>query len=335
MKRTYPHYALIIFFLVIFINQSKAALDVTVNTTNVICKNDSSGTITISVSPAGSYLYSIDGGITYRSNGSFHVYAGVYYVMVSEKIGNDIISQFDDPAVVISGPFDGITILSVLSAMPRCNGGTDGVIIINATGPTPPPLQYALNNGPFQANKRFDQDVSAGNYTVKVQDSNGCTKTQDITVGEPPKIKLNVAVTNVHGALKGSIRITKVLNVNPPIDSVKLSIDDGVTWQKDSVFTGLDEGSYTILFRSKTYNCPSDTVLKVGKDLEWADTIDTQIKCFGDKTGKINLSIADPSAVVPIWYKIRGPVKDSVQISDASHSNVRMNYSKFVAILLI
>jgi gliding motility-associated-like protein len=318
------------------------SMSVLVTSTNIKCKGDT-GIIAFKVTPPASslapperYEYSVDGGITWGTKDTVYVYAGTYDVSVRDMQGAFEVARFDSLGVVLTEPLNGIKINSILMARPRCNGGNDGVIIVNATGPTPPALQYALNNGTYQANKRFDVGVTAGPYRVKVLDGTGCIRSKDTVLGDPPKIIINAVVTAVHGALKGSIKITKVLNVNPPGDSVKFSINNGLTWQSDSTFSGLDNKLYTIEMRSKTYNCPSDTDIIVGKDTALAasaDTIGSLIKCFGDKAGKINLTVLDPSAAMPIWFKIRGPVKDSIQTNAMTYSFSNLPAGTYLVII--
>jgi gliding motility-associated-like protein len=310
-----------------------------ITSVNVQCKGDT-GIIAFKVTPPVTaperYEYSVDGGSTWGIKDTVYIYAGDYFVSVRDIISNNIIAQFDSSQQIsITEPDTGIVINSIISAPPRCYGGNDGVIIVGATASKLDTLQYALNNGIFQKNKRFDVGVASGNYIVTVYDGKKCYKRRSTTVIAKPKIVINATVTPVHGALKGSIRITKVLNVNPPGDSVKFSIDGGITWQKDSIFTGLDNKTYTLSMRSKTYNCPSDTDIYIPKDMAlaaYADTIGSRIMCIGDKAGKINLTVTDPTAAMPIWYKIRGPVSDSVQISAMSYSFSNLPSGRYLVI---
>jgi PKD repeat protein len=316
-------YALITIFLLIT-NITLAAITVHIDTTHVKCMGDSSGSIKITVIPSGTYLYSVDGGTTYRNNGNFNVYAGSYNVRVIEKAGSTITFQFDSADIKIPEPSSGITIDGIMMAMPRCHGGGDGIVLISAYNPNLNALKYSIDGGAYQNNNMFNKNIFAGVHKIMVKDTiTGCVKMKDTVLPNTPKMKTLCAITNVYGSKKGSIKITKLLNVNPLYDSVFFSINNGVNWKKDSTFSGLDAGAYAISVKTKIYNCQFDTTFIIGTDVvlsATADTIGTIIKCNGDSTGKINIIVTDPNPTFPIWFRIRGPVNDSIQLNASTYS---------------
>ncbi|KAA2242742.1 T9SS type A sorting domain-containing protein [Chitinophaga agrisoli] len=63
---------------------------------------------------------------------------------------------------------------------PVCEGLHDGHIDINTQGGIPP-YQYSLNGDTWQTNTSFS-NLAAGVYNIAVQDANGCTTRQDVTL---------------------------------------------------------------------------------------------------------------------------------------------------------
>lgn len=69
-----------------------------------------------------------------------------------------------------------------------CNGGNNGSISVQASGGTPPYATYTLSSGGSNNTGTFG-GLTAGTYTVTVQDANTCTATtSNITIEEPSAV---------------------------------------------------------------------------------------------------------------------------------------------------
>ncbi|HEY0900294.1 MAG TPA: hypothetical protein VGD90_13235, partial [Sphingobacteriaceae bacterium] len=64
-----------------------------------------------------------------------------------------------------------------------CFGSSEGAIELSAAGGIPP-YKFALNEGPFIPGSQFT-DLLAGNYTIRVQDANGCVQAKEILLEQP------------------------------------------------------------------------------------------------------------------------------------------------------
>jgi len=125
----------------------------------------------------------------------------------------------------------------------------DGEITVNTTGGTPP-YYYYLNSAPpapFIANGVSSVVIpvsTPGTYTITVYDANNCigTTQQIITLTPPPTF--TVSSTNIlcYGTNSGTITFN-VTNANG--NALMYSIDGGVTWQSNPVFTNVPPGSYS------------------------------------------------------------------------------------------
>src|SRR5205814_8883185 len=105
-----------------------------VNSTNVSCNSGNDGTITVSAPSGGygTYEYSIDGGSTWQSSGSFTgLTAGTYDVRIRDAAHTSCFFVLNG-ALVITQP--NALSASVNSANVSCNGGNDGTITITSPG---------------------------------------------------------------------------------------------------------------------------------------------------------------------------------------------------------
>ena len=104
---------------------------------------------------------------------------------------------------------------------PLCSGDCNGNISAYISGGVPPysismlgplPVIYPVTTLPF-----VFQNLCAGNYTIVVTDSIGCSVTQTITLVDPPALVLTLAGTNptAPGASNGSVDLT-VIGGTPP-----------------------------------------------------------------------------------------------------------------------
>lgn len=149
-------------------------LVVNANPTNSTCGNSNGSLIAGAVGGNNPYGYSLNGGPGQGSASFTNLIAGNYTVIATDQDGctasiNVIIP--DEPGPVIT---------SLTSNEVTCFGGSNGSITSNVTGGTNP-LHYSLNNGPFQSSSTFP-NLSAGSYSVTVQDANGCTTVANIVI---------------------------------------------------------------------------------------------------------------------------------------------------------
>ena len=161
----------------------------TVVAENVQCYGASNGSITITATGGVEpYNYSIDGGTTFSSNGTFTGLAGGSYTVLV----TDAISCSSDPqGVTISQPASELTFTTTQENV-VCADEDNGSITVSAEGGTPP-YQYSNNGGiSYQASHIFS-DLLPGDYTIRVRDANSCSPDdQVVTVQQlddiPPEI---------------------------------------------------------------------------------------------------------------------------------------------------
>ncbi|MEZ5016206.1 MAG: gliding motility-associated C-terminal domain-containing protein [Flavipsychrobacter sp.] len=218
---------------------------------NALCADSSSGSI-LTVASGGSspYTYAINNG-TYGSNNNFtSLNAGNYTIKIKDS--------FDckkDSTLTISEPQP--VSISVTSTNPLCHSDSNGTITITATGGTTP-YQYAVGNNSF-SNTNIFNNIPAGNYAVKIRDTNNCYKDTTLEIKEPTKVAQTVAITDVKcfGGTSGIV----IANGNGGTSPYTYAINSGL-FTSTSTFTNLSANTYTI--RTKDTNgCIKDTLITV------------------------------------------------------------------------
>lgn len=193
------------------------------------------GQITITATGGTSpYQYSIDGGSTFQSTGTFTSLAvGTYNIVVTDAntcqgTSTASLTNASGPSVTASG-----TNLT-------CNGAANGSVSASATGGTPS-YTYSIDGTTFGASSTFS-GLAAGTYTVYVNDAGSCQGTTTVTITEPAAVIHTASVTNTTcGSTNGSIVVTATGGSAP----YTYSLNAG-TPQSSGSFLGLAAGSYTI-----------------------------------------------------------------------------------------
>lgn len=138
---------------------------------------------------------------------------------------------------------DGSNVLSIDSLTideASCFGECDGGIEIHGTNTD----SYSIDGGNnFQTSEIFT-DLCADTYDVIVESSSGCVETIQAVVNEPTEIEFTYTITDVScfGLEDGEIEITANGGVSP----YEYSIDNGISQQSGSSFTGLSPNDYDL-----------------------------------------------------------------------------------------
>ncbi len=201
--------------------------------------NSDNGTITITASGGTAPLmYSIDGGVTFSPNPLFsNVMEGSYSIVISDA-GSCTVTDM----VTVVGP-------GVITSTATTTQDTDcildnGTITITAMGGTPP-IMYSIDMGvTFSPNSVFN-NVMEGVYDIIVSDAGGCTAELMATVAGPNAVSISTMTTQDTDCEtdNGSISITATGGTAPYM----YSIDGGVTFNVNPLFTNLSDGLYSII----------------------------------------------------------------------------------------
>ncbi len=211
-----------------------AVLSATVTPTMVTCNGANDGIITITnpLGGYGTYAYTINGGATWQTSGTFNYLApGTYNVRIRDaaNIACEIVLN---PALVITQPAK--LAAAVANSAITCYGANDGTITITSPTGGYGTYEYTIDGGAtWQAGGSFTA-LAPGFYNVQIRDAahplcivilNG-----SLRISEPPVITANVSLANVtcNGANNGTITITSPMG---GYGTYEYSITEGATWQ--------------------------------------------------------------------------------------------------------
>jgi len=206
------------------------------------CFGDATGKISVRGSGgAGPLEYSLNGGTPQTEEDFFGLTAGIYTLTLDDG------SCTLDTVVVVSQP-DPISLASGLAIPITCAGANDGRIEVLGAGGTPP-LTYTLNPGSIVNNTGIFNALSPGNYSVSINDNEGCIGVDTtLTFSDPPLFVLNSVTSrdiSCYDAADGTI-ISSVSGGVPPY---QYSVDNQATWTSDSIQDGLVPGTYEVYIR--------------------------------------------------------------------------------------
>src|SRR5690606_34251997 len=177
---------------------------VSINTTDIVCFGDSSGTATIQVTGGAS-------PITYQWIGTSPVQNTAAAVNLTQGNYTCIVSDVNgctaSAAVTINHLFTAIQ--PVLNINNASCGNSNGQISVTATGGSGG-FVYALNNGAFGTDSVYS-NIAPGVDTIRVKDNSGCIVTVLATVSniQGPEITvLDSSNVSCFGNNDGSITLT-------------------------------------------------------------------------------------------------------------------------------
>ena len=207
-----------------------------VSQTNVLCYGGATGEVTVTgTGGTAPYTYQINYS-GFQSSGTFsNLTAGSY--MITVKDANNCILKYEVHITQPSAPL-ALTTSSISNV--SCLGGTNGSVVLAATGGTTP-YQYKLGSGSYQVSNSFNT-LSAGNYLFTVKDANNCISMYSVTISQPAlPFTVACSVTNptFSGATNGQIGVTTTNGVAPFT----------YLWNNSSTsnpLTGLSTGTYSV-----------------------------------------------------------------------------------------
>jgi gliding motility-associated-like protein len=180
-----------------------------INKTDNVCFGDSFGAVNIDVKggtlieiAAGVFDYHFEwsgpNGFSSNSQNLKNIPSGKYTLIVTDKLGcNKSFSvEITQPEMIV---------LSAITTPITCYGANNATLKLNIAGGVKP-YQTVWDNF---ASGEFQDNLSAGDYTITVIDANNCEKTIKVNIPEAPIFRILPIVKNVscYGAKDGSITL--------------------------------------------------------------------------------------------------------------------------------
>jgi hypothetical protein len=208
---------------------------------NVSCNGSTNGIIDATiVGGVPPYTYSWSSGQTTQD--LTNIAAGSYTLTVT-----DALSSTKSKSITLYEP-DLLEVVFTLSAYSggyniSSMGGNDGSITTTVKGGAPP-YKYTWSNGVSKADLK---NLTAGTYSVSVQDQNGCIATQTATLVQPSPLSLSLSSPTFNGFnahCNGSADASINLTVSGGMAPYKYSWSNG---SFDEDLSGILAGTYKVI----------------------------------------------------------------------------------------
>jgi gliding motility-associated-like protein len=250
------------------------------------------GTINVqAVGGDGNYTYSIDNGPFAASNSFTNLGSGTYEIVVQDGSG-----ACSDTIDVQLSDLNAPVIAAVNVTDPLCNGELTGEIEVIANGGFGA-LDYEIANPAPLANSGTGvfTGLAAGNYTVTVTDANGCQAADDAIIVEPLAVTVDFNSTDVScfGLSDGEIEVIG----GGGTAGYNYSIDNGVTWSANPIFSGLTAQTYQVVVEDAN-GClsPVEDVTVGESNALVVNTVVTDVSCFNSCDGSITWNVVGGTA---------------------------------------
>jgi gliding motility-associated-like protein len=253
---------------------------------NVSCFSGSDGSIDVSVW-GGSPPYAYTWDNVPNSQDISNLTAGTYTLVITDVKGCALTVNHN---VTQPLALDGL----ITSVPVSCFNTATGSVSFAATGGTTPyNYQWQNTQSLFSLNAATLSNIVAGNYTVLVTDSKGCTKLASMLVTQPPLLTVSSSIQSVlcHGEATGSINAT-VQGGTPGYTYTwvnGLGTSFGIT---EDILT-LPAGTYNLTV-TDALGCLASLSNVVSQPTAplTSSYVMSPVLCFGGNTGSIDLTPA-------------------------------------------
>jgi len=287
----------------------------TVQATETSC-NERIGKITVAAKDGSTsaYTYSLD-GVTFQASPEFTALAaGDYTVTFKDKFG---CSNTKAVTVTCTPPPSGLLYVTVAAGCDQSNGQ---IIIQKVTGGTAP-YTFSLDGVQFSTATTIS-GLRAGEYLLTVKDAKNSTTTTPVLIGRQESKLAYVKAITCAGETNGSIAITST----GEDAATTYSIDNGITFQKDSVFTNLPAGMYTVITRFSATCAVTTSNLEVKSPVAIEAKVNALTQAIGKEASGTAVITGLRGGVKPYTFQVdnSGVVTDSVltNLSGGNHTVV-------------
>ena len=277
--------------------EAPPAIELDIPNTSIIrprCSGDMDGSISVSITGGtGVKTVTWDRG-GFMGNNLNNVGAGTYAFLVEDA--NNCFYR-DSVEVKDPDPFDA-RILDGATTDITCPGGNDGRITIVWTGGNPGPATYDWS--PVNLTDSVGTDLPAGDYSIVVTDSRGCTDTVDRTIVEPAPILADFPASDSVDCFGDQMPVTVIAANGGNGPDFTYSINNGSRRPLgDEV--GLFAGSYLIRVFDQR-GCSTDTTIEISQPADFMVDLGP---------GPIELELGD-SLTICYQTNLTGRIVDSI-----------------------
>ncbi|MVM30374.1 T9SS type A sorting domain-containing protein [Spirosoma sp. HMF4905] len=220
-------------------------------------------------------------------------------------------------------------LLTTETQSPFCNGGNDGVILVNTSGGEGL-LHYQLDNQPFKDLNVFG-NLKAGTYSVTVKDTKACTAQTAVEVKQPPAIIVSTTIINTKcvGGGDGALIASAIGGVG----DYRYAIQGLTEPQTTGTFINLVANTtYTVIVSDKN-NCVVYQPATIGQPAPFAIKLTpTPTRCVGTADGSVTVQASGGSGA----YKYQlgnGPFQTGTQFTGLAASTYEITVQDAIGCL--
>ncbi|MEZ4721125.1 MAG: T9SS type A sorting domain-containing protein [Flavobacteriales bacterium] len=248
-----------------------AALSLVMQSTDVLCNGDSTGTASVAVT-------NNQGSITYAwSNGSNTASATGLPAAMELVIVSDSAGCHAEDSVLIGEPTP-LVISQLWADSNDCFSDSTGSATAIALGGIVP-YAYSWSSG---GNQSLEVSLLAGSYTVTITDSNGCVTDSSVTVFEPTALSVSIDSTADLICFEDSTGYAAVTGFGGTGTATYIWSDGGI----GAIRNNLTSGTHAVTV-TDINGCNLDTSLTLTEPTQVVAFIDSihHVDCFGNETG--------------------------------------------------
>src|SRR5439155_9607778 len=263
---------------------------------NVTCNGGTNGKVVISASGGtGAITYSISPSVgTQSPSGTFNNLPA----QTSTFTATDANGCTATTTATVTQP-SGISFAAPTVTNVTCNGGTNGKVVISASGGTGA-ITYSISPSVgTQSPLGTFNNLTAQTFTFTATDANGCTATTTATVTQPSAISLAApTVTNVicNGGTNGKVVISASGGTGIKTYSITPSVS---IHAPPPIFNNLTAQTYTFT-ATDANGCTATTTATVTQPtaITFAAPTVTNVTCNGGSNGKVVVSASGGTGAI-------------------------------------
>jgi hypothetical protein len=294
--------------------------------TDVTCFGGANGQVTLQIANVAQPLtYTLNGNAITPSGGTATdpVFQGLSATLAYTFVVKDNLNCSTSVAPITLAQPARIQAGAIQPTHVLCYGNPTGVLtVVNATGGVAP-LRYSVNDVNYSANNAIG-GLTAGTYTVTIQDANGCKAPQiPVEITQRPQIVMatpSVVDESCLDKLDGMITLTPSTGGT---GALEYSVD-GETYKPQTdpvIFGGLKSKSYTVYTRDAN-DCVVTTpaFVDIRPTITGPISVATPISCFGEQDGALNLTPGGGTGTLTFLWSSGETTEDISGKGDGTYS---------------